>query len=151
MRRYTVSGQVPWSHWHAISTSLDPASLQACPQYLSPGCTMHLHGRCAHLLCSFVVINGCPCSNLGLGSPEPRLRKFATAPARDGSSVYSPHRAIMEEQPHWRGRDSSISGVLGSHTRQSHLLIFGSFARLFLGCLYSCQKRVSADWDMLVA
>jgi hypothetical protein len=24
-----VSGQGPWSHWHAISTSLDPASLQA--------------------------------------------------------------------------------------------------------------------------
>jgi hypothetical protein len=25
---HTVSGQVPWSHWQAISTSLDPASLQ---------------------------------------------------------------------------------------------------------------------------
>jgi len=33
---YTVSGQGPWSHWQAISTSLDPASLQAWPQYFSP-------------------------------------------------------------------------------------------------------------------
>jgi hypothetical protein len=53
---HTVSGQVPWSHWHAISTSLAPASLQAGPQYLSPGCARHRHGRCAHLFCSFVVI-----------------------------------------------------------------------------------------------
>lgn len=52
----TVSVQGPWSHWQAISTSLKPASLQASPQYLSPGCAMHRHGRCAHLLRSFVVV-----------------------------------------------------------------------------------------------
>jgi len=26
---YAVRGHAPWSHWHAISTSPDPASLQA--------------------------------------------------------------------------------------------------------------------------
>src|SRR5579863_9891375 len=51
-----VRGHVPWSHWQAISTSPDPASLQACPQYSPPGCAAHLHGRCAHLVCSVVVI-----------------------------------------------------------------------------------------------
>ena len=53
---YAVSGQVPWSHWHAISTSSDPASLQTGPQYLSPAWARHRHGMCAHLFCSFVVI-----------------------------------------------------------------------------------------------
>ena len=53
---YTVSGQGPWSHWHAISTSLDPASLQAGEQNLSPAGTEHRHGRCAHLACSSVFI-----------------------------------------------------------------------------------------------
>jgi hypothetical protein len=27
-RFHAVRGQGPWSHWHAISTSSDPASLQ---------------------------------------------------------------------------------------------------------------------------
>lgn len=52
---HAVSGQVLWSHWHAISTSSDPASSQAWPQYLLPGCTKHRHGRCEHLF-SVVVI-----------------------------------------------------------------------------------------------
>jgi hypothetical protein len=53
---HAVSGQAPWSHWHAISTSLAPASLQDGPQNLSPGCARHRHGRCPHLFCSAVVI-----------------------------------------------------------------------------------------------
>lgn len=57
---YTVSGQGPWSHWQAISTSLEPASLQAWPQYFSSDWTTHRHGRCAHLFCSVAVVMGFP-------------------------------------------------------------------------------------------
>src|SRR5580692_9358355 len=54
---YVVSGQGPWSHWHAISTSLDPASLQGWPQYLSPPLTRHRHGKCPHFFCSVAIID----------------------------------------------------------------------------------------------
>src|SRR5579863_1919074 len=53
---HTVSGQDLWSHWHAISTSLDPASLQESLQYLSLLGTRHRQGRWAHLPFSLVVI-----------------------------------------------------------------------------------------------
>jgi hypothetical protein len=45
---HSVSGQAAWSHWHAISTSLLPAFLQASLQYFSPDATSHLHGIWAH-------------------------------------------------------------------------------------------------------
>jgi len=54
--RQDVSGQGLWSHWHAISTSPDPASLQTGPQYFSPACTAQRHGRWAHRFCSTVAM-----------------------------------------------------------------------------------------------
>jgi len=53
---HAVSGQGPWLHWHAISTSLELASLQAWPQYLSFAGTKHRQGRCPHFFWSIGVI-----------------------------------------------------------------------------------------------
>ena len=72
---HTVSGQARWSHWHAISTSLAPASLQDGPQNLSPGCARHWHGRCPHLLCLPVVIIWISFLSSG---PELAIRAAAT-------------------------------------------------------------------------
>jgi hypothetical protein len=54
--RHTVSGHSLWPHWHAISTSLDPASLQISAQYFSSALARHLQSGCAHLTCSLVVV-----------------------------------------------------------------------------------------------
>jgi len=53
MGSMAVSGQAGgWSHWHAISTSSDPASSQNLPQYVWPAATTQRQGTCAQVLFS---------------------------------------------------------------------------------------------------